>query len=55
MRRVKEFVPDVRTAAAATYPDEVAELEAAGVNVARNLLSEAGQGLADDACDVLLS
>ena len=29
------------------------ELEAAGVSVARNLYGEAGQGLADDACDVL--
>ena len=54
VRRVKDFVPDVRIAAAATYADQVAELEEAGVDVARNLLSEAGQGLADDACDLLL-
>jgi voltage-gated potassium channel Kch len=55
VRRVKDFLPDVRIAAAATYPDEVAELREAGVDVARNLFSEAGQGLADDACDLLLS
>lgn len=54
VRRVKEFLPGVRVAAAASYPDEVAELKDAGVDVARNLLSEAGQGLADDACDALL-
>ena len=55
VHRVKEYVPAVRIAAAASYPDEVAELRASGVDVARNLLSEAGQGLADDACDLLLS
>jgi hypothetical protein len=55
VRRVKDFLPWVRIAAAATHPDEVAELHDAGVDVARNLLSEAGQGLADDACDLLLS
>lgn len=53
VRRVKEYLPGVRVAAAASYPDEVIELEQAGVDVARNLFSEAGQGLADDACDVL--
>jgi predicted Kef-type K+ transport protein len=53
VRRVKDFLPGVRTAAAAVYPDEVAELVEAGVDVARNLFSEAGQGLADDACDIL--
>ena len=37
----------------AAYPDDVAELEGAGVDVARNLYGEAGQGLADDACDLL--
>ncbi len=55
VRRVKDFLPEVRIAAAASYPDEVTQLEDAGVDVARNLLSEAGQGLADDACDLLLS
>ena len=54
VRRVKEFLPTVRIAAAASYADQVTELEEAGVDVARNLLSEAGQGLADDACDLLL-
>ena len=53
VRRVREFLPEVKIAAAATFPDQVIELEDAGVDVARNLLSEAGQGLADDACDLL--
>jgi predicted Kef-type K+ transport protein len=54
VRRIKDFLPGARTAAAAVYPDEVAELVDAGVDVARNLFSEAGQGLADDACDALM-
>jgi predicted Kef-type K+ transport protein len=49
VRRVKEFVPAARIAAIARYPDQVAELRAAGVEVARNLYEEAGQALADDA------
>jgi predicted Kef-type K+ transport protein len=53
VRRVKDFLPDVSIAAAGSYADEVGELEAAGVHVARNLFGEAGQGLADDACDLL--
>ena len=53
VRRVKTFLPDVRIAAAATYADQVAELREAGVDVARDLLNEAGQALADDACDLL--
>ncbi len=53
VRRVKQFLPNVRIAASATFPDEVTELEQAGVDVARNLYGEAGQGLADDACDLL--
>jgi hypothetical protein len=53
VRRVKEFLSDVRIAASATFADEVTELERAGVDVARNLYGEAGQGLADDACDLL--
>lgn len=55
VRRVKEFLPGVRIAAAASYPDEVAELNESGVDVARNLFSEAGQGLADDAYETLLA
>ncbi len=51
--RVRAFLPDVQMAAAAFYPDDVAELAEAGVDVARNLYGEAGQGLADDACDLL--
>ena len=53
IRRIKEYRSDVKIAAAAQYVDEVAELEEAGVDVARNLFSEAGQGLADDACVLL--
>ena len=51
--RVKAYLPDARIAATARYEDEVTELEDAGVDVARNLFSEAGQGLADDACDLI--
>lgn len=51
--RVQAFLPDVRIAASASHADEVDQLEAAGVTVARNLYGEAGQGLADDACDLL--
>ena len=53
VRRIDDFLPDVKVAASALYPDDVAELERAGVDVARNLYGEAGQGLADDACDLL--
>jgi glutathione-regulated potassium-efflux system ancillary protein KefC len=49
VRRVRTFVPEAMIAAAARWPDEVAELEHAGVHVARDLFGEAGQGLADDA------
>jgi Trk K+ transport system NAD-binding subunit len=52
-RRVRDFLPDIRIAASATYADEVAELAEVGVDVARNLYGEAGQGLADDATDLL--
>lgn len=45
----REFLPTVRIAAIARYPDQVLELQDAGVDVARNLYEEAGQGLADDA------
>ncbi len=53
VRRVKDFLPSVRIAATASFRDEVRQLEAAGVDVARNLYGEAGQGLANDACDLL--
>jgi len=49
VERAKEFLPEVRIAAIARYPDQVLELRYAGVDVARNLYEEAGQGLADDA------
>jgi len=53
VRRVHDFLPNARIAATASYPDDVAELEAAGVDIARNLYGQAGQGLAADACDIL--
>ncbi|MDX2380850.1 MAG: NAD-binding protein [Acidimicrobiia bacterium] len=53
VRRVKEFLPQVHIAATATHTDEIMELEELGVDVARNLYGEAGQGLADDACNLL--
>ena len=51
--RAKEFLPGARIAAIGRYPDEVHELRGAGVEVARNLYEEAGQGLADDAVTTL--
>lgn len=51
--QVREFLPDVPLAAIAHHPDEITTLERVGVDVARNLYGEAGQGLADDACDVM--
>ena len=47
--RIRAYRPDIHIAANARYSDQVEELMAAGVDVARNLYSEAGQGLADDA------
>lgn len=47
--RAKEYLPDAQIGAIARYPDQVIELQDAGVDVARNLYEEAGQGLADDA------
>ncbi len=47
--RVRQFLPSARIASIATYPDQVLELQKAGVDVARNLYEEAGQALADDA------
>ncbi len=52
-RRVRDFLPGIKVAATARYPDQVSELQAAGVDVARNLYEEAGQGLADDAAILL--
>lgn len=49
VRRIREFLPKAHIAAIAAFPDEIAELRAAGVDVARNLYEEAGQALADDA------
>ena len=49
VRRIRAFLPDAHIAAIATYRDEVAELEQAGVDIARNLYEEAGQALAADA------
>lgn len=53
VNRIKGFLPDARIAAAALFPDERRQLAEAGVDTARNLYEEAGQGLADDACDLL--
>ena len=53
VRRIKGYAPDARIAAASLFPDERRELAEAGVDTARNLYEEAGQGLADDACDLL--
>jgi len=53
VRRIKGYTPDARIAAASLFPDERRELAEAGVDTARNLYEEAGQGLADDACDLL--
>lgn len=52
VRRVRANLPRAQIAAVARWPDEVAELEAAGVHVARNLFGEAGQGLVDDVDDL---
>ncbi|MDJ0955174.1 MAG: cation:proton antiporter [Acidimicrobiia bacterium] len=51
--RIKEYAPNARIAAAAQFADERNQLNEAGVDTARNLYEEAGQGLADDACDLL--
>jgi Trk K+ transport system NAD-binding subunit len=53
VRRIQEFLPAARIASVASYPDEIAELHAGGVDVARNLYEEAGQALADDAVAAL--
>lgn len=53
VERAIEFLPGVNIAAIARYPDQVAELEDAGVDVARNLYEEAGQGLVDDAISIV--
>jgi predicted Kef-type K+ transport protein len=51
--RVNEFLPQARIASIAAYPDEIADLRSAGVDIARNLYEEAGQALAADASDAL--
>jgi predicted Kef-type K+ transport protein len=51
--QVRNFLPNARVAASAHYADQIRELESVGVDVARDLYGEAGQGLADDACDLL--
>lgn len=53
VHRVAEFLPQARIASIAMHPDQVAGLRHAGVDVARNLYEEAGQGLADDAIVVI--
>ncbi len=44
-----------KIAAVAKYPDEIQQLEEAGVHAAFNLFAEAGAGFADHVCDDLLS
>lgn len=53
VERATEYLPGVRIASIARYPDQVLELRDAGVDVARNLYEEAGQGLADDAVSMV--
>ena len=53
VEQVRSFLPDVVIIATALFADEAVELEAAGVEVARNLYAEAGQGLAEDALALL--
>lgn len=53
IRRVREFLPDARTAAIARYRDHVTQLQESGVDVARNLYEEAGQALAADAVEAI--
>ena len=53
VRQVRSYLPDVHLVATALFPDEAVELEETGVEVARNLYAEAGQGLADDAIRLL--
>ncbi len=53
VRRIREFLPRASIAAIAVFRDQVADLHEAGVDVARNLYEEAGQGLADDATNLL--
>lgn len=53
--QVREYLPGARVGAIAQYPDQVEELRQAGVDVARNLYEEAGQGLADDAFGVVIA
>ena len=52
-RRMQDWLPDAQLASIAQYPDQIAELRDAGVDVARNLFEEAGQALADDAISVV--
>ncbi|MDH4307704.1 MAG: cation:proton antiporter [Acidimicrobiia bacterium] len=52
-KRVRQFLPQVTIAAIAQHPDQIEELRRAGVDVARNLYEEAGQGLAEDAMKVV--
>ncbi len=53
VKRTREFLPDVTISSIAHYPDEVRDLQDAGVDVARNLYEEAGQALADDTVAVV--
>ncbi|MEM8905595.1 MAG: cation:proton antiporter family protein [Actinomycetota bacterium] len=53
VRQVRSYLPEVAIIATALFADEAEALERAGVEVARNLYAEAGQGLAEDALVLL--
>lgn len=53
VRQVRSFQPDVAILATALFADEVVDLGAAGADEVRNLYDEVGQGLTDDALELL--
>ncbi len=55
VRQVRAFEPNVAILATALFGDEAAELDDAGAVEVRNLYDEVGQGLADEALDLLRS
>ena len=54
-KQLKALGYEGKIAAVAKYPDEIQQLEEAGVHAAFNLFAEAGAGFADHVCDDLLS
>jgi Trk K+ transport system NAD-binding subunit len=53
VQQVRSFQPDVAILATAVFADEAVELGAAGADEVRNLYDEVGQGLTDNALDLL--